>query len=74
MALLNEELWETGTMSRSSMRRLRRFVSKLLDGQPVTVGGRDADVELCGTCSRILSLQHTQCWNSSQVEKGGWIS
>ena len=38
MSILNQELWDTGTMSTSSMRMLRRFMAKLLAGQPVTVG------------------------------------
>ena len=40
MLILDEELWEKGAQRRSSMRQLRRFVAKLLDGQPVTAGER----------------------------------
>lgn len=38
MSILNEELWDTGAMSTSSMRMLRRVMAKLLAGQPITVG------------------------------------
>ena len=40
MSILDEELWERGARGRSSMRQLRRFVAKLLAGQPVTAGER----------------------------------
>ena len=38
MSLLDEALWEKGAMSRSSVHQMRRFMKKLLAGQPVTVG------------------------------------